>query len=101
MVAGGYRVEPDQLRAGARGCHELSDAVRASVVEPLASVAGANEGFVSTQAVVVTAAAWEAETGQLVVMLWSAGDRLDDTAAEYQRADLAGADGFQRTLRGG
>lgn len=101
MVAGGYRVEPDQLRAGGRWCHKLSDDVRAGVAEPLAPAAGANEGFASIPAAVETALAWEVEAEKLATALRVAGDKLAANAAEYERADAACADGFQRILGGG
>ncbi len=101
MAAGGYRVEPGRLRSGGRRLHELSDGLRDSADEPLAPPPGSNEGFTSTQAVRTAAEAWRPETGELATALRVAGDKLGETAAEYDRADTAGARSFERIRRGG
>lgn len=101
MAEGGYRVELESLRSGGRRLRDLSDKMRDSIGEPLAPPAGGNQGFASVQAALAAAEAWEAETGALATVLRAAGDKLTETAAEYDRADASGAHGFQRILRGG
>ncbi|MFN2495301.1 MAG: hypothetical protein ABR608_05260 [Pseudonocardiaceae bacterium] len=98
---GGYRVELPILRRSGRGLCDLADEVRDSIDEPLAPSAGGNEGFASVQSARTVAEAWETETGNLVTVLWTAGDQLAKTAEEYDQADASGAHGFQRILRGG
>lgn len=98
MAADGYRVELGCLLAGERGMQDLSDQLRASIGEPLT---GSNQGFESVPAALAAAEAWETEVGDLAAVLQTAGDTLAQTAAEYDRADAAGADDFRRILRGG
>lgn len=101
MAAGGYRVELKNLRGGGLRLGDLADEVRDGIGEPLSPPAGSNQGFTSIQAAVVAAEAWETEIGELARALQGAGDKLAETAAEYDRADACGAHVFQRILRRG
>ena len=101
MTSGGYRVDLGTLRSGERGLRELSDDVRRGIRQPPAPPVGGNAGFTSAQAAIAAAEAWEAEVDELAAVLQTAGDKLAQTVAEYDRADVSGAHGFQRILREG
>ena len=98
-MAGGYRVEPDRLRGGGRRLRELSDELRDGAGEPLAPPPD-NEGFTSAEAARTAAEAWQAEAGELATALRVAGDKLGETAAEYDRADTSSAQSLQRIRPG-
>lgn len=101
MAAGGYRVELESLRSAGRRFRELSSDTRDSIGEPLAPPAVGDQGFASVQAAFAAAEAWTSETWALAAALRAAGDKLTETAAEYDRADTSGAHGFQRIPHGG
>lgn len=101
MAQGGFQVAPEELRAGSRRLLELSEDVGDSAREPLVPVAGGNGGFAAFQALAAAADAWEAEVSELSTALLVAGDKMQDTAADYERAEDSAEFGFKRIMHGG
>lgn len=91
---------PLSLRNAGQGLQDVSDDARDSIAGPLAASPGGNEDFASVQTLVAVADAWEAEVGDVASALWAAGDKLRDTAAEYERVDASAARCFEQILRG-